>query len=151
VNVVGLTGREPVIEMIFQTFCGLCKRVIRRGDEAVSVAERRGQWFIHPDCALAKVLDNHTAWFHQDEVKKKSHKTQTRVQQKKVFTSDGTKECSFCRKAIPLGDTYVKQDKKEFHNSGRTSCIRRYRAVNNRMVLVSSLIERPPGLLRRTG
>jgi hypothetical protein len=131
VNVLGLTGKEPVIIMETQTFCSLCKRVVRRGDEAVTAAGRRGQWFIHPDCALSKLVDDHTKWFHQETVKEKNHKTRTRVQKKKVHESQGKTICSFCSKVVLSGDTFVTEDGKPFHNTGRNSCVIRFRRVVN--------------------
>lgn len=134
-NVIGLTGSEPVIEMKYQTFCSLCKRVIRRGNEAVTAEGGVGTFFIHPDCAVAKLTEVHNLYFHQESVKKdfSDHKSQTRVQNKKAHVSSGSVICTFCNKRIPQGQTFVKEDKKPYCNSGRTSCIRRYRAVNNRM------------------
>jgi hypothetical protein len=129
-NVLGLTGREPVIEVETKTFCSLCQRVIRRGDEAVSAAGRRGhKWLIHPDCALAQF----TGELHRMEMNDVKRKTKSRAkrQPKKVRTSDGKSFCFFCRKKINEGDTFVLEENKPYHNSGRNSCLVRFRKVIN--------------------
>lgn len=129
-SVIGLTGQEPVITLENNTFCSLCQRVIRRGDEAVAAGGGEGGYLIHPDCALA----HFTGELHRVEVKdvRKKGKTRAKRQEKKEHVSTGETVCCFCRKVIPEGQTYVLNEKLPYHNTGRSSCIKRFRAVNSR-------------------
>jgi hypothetical protein len=126
-KVLGLTGQEPVIEIKYQTFCSLCKRLIHRGDQAVSLGS---EWLIHPDCALAAVVKAHNTWY-RGEVKAKKPTRRTRGQEKKIHEGTGEEFCSFCNKLINASQTFVKEEKKNFHNQGRNSCVTRYRRVVN--------------------
>lgn len=134
-TLLGLTGREPVIKIENNTtFCSLCSRVIRRGDEAVAAGggskKKSKKFYIHPDCALAKFQDELMRHEYHD-VRIKGSTRKTRRQPKKSRTSEGKTVCSFCRKLIQAGDTYVLEEKKPLHNSGRNNCAVRFRRVIN--------------------
>lgn len=126
---LGLTGQEPVIKVKNKTFCSVCERVIRRGDEAVAAGVGIN-YLIHPDCAYSIFMDD----LHKSEmrdVKDTRGKRRGSRQQKKEHVSDGHVFCFFCRKKISEGSPFVLDEKKAYHSSGPNNCLVRYRRVLN--------------------
>jgi hypothetical protein len=131
-NVLGLTGKEPVIINEQTVFCSLCSRLIARGDEAVAAGGGENSFLIHPDCALASFTQE-SRRFYKENVSSKTKPRRTRNQKKKVHTSTGQTKCVFCRKMISSGDTYVLENDRPYHNTGRNSCVIRFRRVTHQM------------------
>ena len=115
------------VQVVRDTFCNLCCRFIKQGEDALQLDENHDGWFIHPDCAMAeivKAMHNHT--FRRD-VKKRPQKRRTHTEEKKIYVSEGAIRCMFCRKTVREGAGYVKDKKKCYHVEGANSCWIRYR------------------------
>lgn len=131
-QVIGFTGQEREIEAGFKTFCNLCNRMINKGEKCLldynpDRIEQQSYYF-HTDCVVAHMTRMHVVEF-KDTVKVKSKTRKTRKTPPKVRQGDGSSFCGFCYKRIEENQTFVKKDKKDYHNEGRNSCVVRYNRV----------------------
>ena len=125
--VLGLDPNEQPIRAKHNTFCTLCKRAIALGDPMFSLEAASQTFCIHIDCLLAVMTKTHNKMFRQDvKMRPQTRRTQ---RSKKTWVADERSYCSFCPGLIDVGDTYVKEGKKKYHDTGRRSCWFRYKQV----------------------
>lgn len=138
-TVLGFTGNEVPVVSKFNTFCNLCSRQIRVGEECLQDNSDNGKvkrdWFYHLDCVISRITAQHVVQFKDAKVKKRT--TRTNKIKPKVRQGDGTKTCFFCSRLIDSHQTYVLKDRRPLHNVGvraskaksivgRPSCMSRY-------------------------
>lgn len=129
---LGLTGKERTETVRFKTFCNLCRRQVPVGSTVlVTTDETDREYYLHKDCALARMTQMHNEEFRQ-YVKTRPGTTRTGRPVKKVHAGDDAGYCNFCGFLTKSSQSYVKDGKKRYHHPGRRSCWERYKEALQR-------------------